>query len=192
VSRQLPEAAVTGERGTASPAASPQVVLDRDDAVAVLFRRHSTDLVGLAFCLIGDREAAEEVVQDAFVALHRHWGELREHPAAVAYLRTAVVNGCRSRQRRLVLARRVMPTLRPLSISVPSTEETAVLRDDAARLAAAVRALPTRQREVLVCRFYLELTETQTAVLLQIGRTSVKTHERRGLAGLTRRLGVTS
>ena len=47
-------------------------------------------------------------------------------------------------------------------------------------MAAAVRALPTRQREVLVCRFYLELTETQTATVLEIGRTSVKTHERRG------------
>ena len=67
-----------------------------------------------------------------------------------------------------------MPTLRPLTTSVPSTEETALLRDDAARLASAVRGLPTRQREVLVCRFYLELTETQTAVLLQVGRTSVR------------------
>ena len=71
---------MTGERGTASSAASLQVVLDRDDAVAVLFRRHSTDLVGLAFCLIGDREAAEEVVQDGFVALHRHWGSCASVP----------------------------------------------------------------------------------------------------------------
>ena len=181
---------MTGERGTGSSSTSPQVVLDRDEAVTVLFHRHATDLVGLAFCLIGDRGAAEEVVQDAFIALHRHWQVLREQPAAAAYLRAAVVNGCRSRQRRLVLARRVMPTLRPVATSVPSSEETAVLRNDAARLAAAVRALPTRQREVLVCRFYLELTETQTAALLQIGRTSVKTHEQRGLAGLTRRLEV--
>ena len=71
---------MTGERGTASSAASPQVVLDRDDAVAVLFRRHSTDLVGLAFCLIGDREAAEEVVQDGFVALHRALGGAARAP----------------------------------------------------------------------------------------------------------------
>lgn len=183
---------MTGLRGTASFSALPEFVFDRDEAVAVLFHRHSSDLVGLAFCLVGDREAAEEVVQDAFVALHRHWRELREQPAAVAYLRAAVVNGCRSRQRRLVLARRVLPTLRPVTTSVPSSEETVVLRDEAARLAAAVRALPTRQREVLVCRFYLELTAVQTATLLQIGRTSVRTHERRGLAGLTRRLEVTS
>jgi RNA polymerase sigma factor (sigma-70 family) len=168
-----------------------EVVQDRDDAVAVLFQRHSTDLVGLAFCFLGDREAAEEVVQDAFVALHRHWRDLRKQPAAVAYLRAAVVNGCRSRQRRLVRARTARPALRPVTTSVPSSEDTAVSRDEAARLAAAIRTLPTRQREVLVCRFYLELTEAQTASLLQIGRTSVKTHERRGLAGLTRRLGGT-
>lgn len=96
----------------------PKVVVDRDDAVAVLFHRHSADLVGLAFCL-GDRDAAEEVVQDAFVALHRHWRDLPERAAALAYLRAAVVNGCRSRQRRLVRARTVLPALRPVRTSVP-------------------------------------------------------------------------
>ena len=96
----------------------PEVVVDRDDAVAVLFHRHSADLVGLAFCL-GDRDAAEEVVQDAFVALHRHWRDLPERAAALAYLRAAVVNGCRSRQRRLVRARTVLPALRPVRTSVP-------------------------------------------------------------------------
>ena len=66
-----------------------------------------------------------------------------------------------------------------------------MLRDDAARLAAAVRGLPTRQREVLVW-VLPGSPRPRRAVFLQIGRTSVKTHERRGLAGLTRRLGVTS
>ena len=97
----------------------PKVVVDRDDAVAVLFHRHSADLVGLAFCLLGDLDAAEEVVQDAFVALHRHWRDLPERAAALAYLRAAVVNGCRSRQRRLVRARTVLPALRPVRTSVP-------------------------------------------------------------------------
>jgi RNA polymerase sigma factor (sigma-70 family) len=163
---------------------------ERDDAVAALFRRHCTDLVGLAYCFLGDRGAAEEVVQDAFVALHRHWWGLRDELAALPYLRAAVVNGCRSRQRRLVRARVATPALTPVTTSVSSSEDTAVTRDEAARLAAAVRTLSTRQREVLVCLFYLELTETQTATLLQIGRTSVRTHARRGLAGMTRRLEV--
>jgi DNA-directed RNA polymerase specialized sigma24 family protein len=68
VSGQPPEA-VTGDRNAARTPAPPQGVVDWDEAVTVLFHRHSTDLVGLAFCLLGDREAAEEVVQDAFVAL---------------------------------------------------------------------------------------------------------------------------
>jgi RNA polymerase sigma factor (sigma-70 family) len=170
---------------------APGTAVGRDEAVSALFHRHCTDLVGLAFCLLGDREAAEEVVQDAFVALHRHWRGLREQPAALPYLRAAVVNGCRSRQRRLVRARAALPMLRPSITSEPSTEDTAVGRDEAARLAAAVRTLPTRQREVLACRFYLELTETQTAALLQIARRSVKTHANRALAGLARRLEVT-
>jgi RNA polymerase sigma factor (sigma-70 family) len=193
VSGQPAEVAVVEDRRTGRHAVSvTEVVVERDEAVALLFYRHCTALVGLAFCLLGDRGAAEEVVQDAFVALHRHWSGLREQGSALPYLRAAVVNGCRSRQRRLVRARAGLAALRPLTTLVPSSEDTAVSHDEAARVAAAVRSLPTRQREVLVCRFYLDLTETQTATLLQMGRSSVKTHTRRGLAGLTRRLEVTT
>ncbi len=194
VSRQPVEVAVADLGRAGSDTASTNggaVAVDRDEAVGALFRRHYRDLVGLAFCLLGDRGAAEEVVQDAFVALHRHWWGLREQPCALAYLRATVVNGSRSRQRRLVRARAAMPGLTPVMTSRVSPEDTAVSRDEAARLADAVRTLPTRQREVLVCLFYLELTETQTANLLLIGRTSVKTHAHRALAGLTRRLAVT-
>ena len=187
-----PEVAMVVEGHTGRSARSPaEVLMERDEAVSALFHRHATGLVGLAFCLLGDRGAAEEVVQDAFIALHRHWSELREQLSALSYLRAAVVKGCRSRQRRLVRARAALPALRPVTTVVSSSEDTVVGRDEAARLAAAVRTLAPRQREVLVCRFYLELTETQTAALLQIGRTSVKTHATRGLAGLARRLEVT-
>jgi RNA polymerase sigma factor (sigma-70 family) len=163
---------------------------DRDEAVDALFRRHCGDLVGLAFCLLGDRGAAEDVVQDAFLALHRKWPELRAHTSALSYLRAAVVNGCRSRQRRLIRTRSLTKGLRPALRSVSSSEETVVVNDEQSRLAAAVRTLPTRQREVLVCRFYLEMSASQTAGLLEIGLASVTTHTRRGLAGLARRMEV--
>ena len=67
-----------------------------------------------------------------------------------------------------------------------------MLNDEQARLAAAMWTLPPRQREVLVCRFYLEMTAAQTAELLQIGAGSVSTHTQRGLASLARQMGVTS
>ncbi len=166
--------------------------VDRDEAVDALFRRHCEDLIGLAFFLLHDRSAAEEVVQDAFLALHRGWPGLRAYSSAVPYLRAAVINGCRSRQRGLVRARALAVRLRPVTKLVSSSEDTAVNNDDVSRLAEAMRTLPERQREVLVCRFYLEMSATQTADLLQIGKASVSTHTRRALAGLARRLEVAS
>jgi RNA polymerase sigma factor (sigma-70 family) len=192
VIRQPGEAVTVGKRPPAGDSVGvSDAARERDEATDVLFRRHCLDLVGVAFCLLGDRGAAEEVVQDAFVTLHRHWPGLRDQASALAYLRAAVINGCRSRQRRLVRARELLPALATAAAQVSSSEDTAVGRDEASRLAVAVRSLPTRQREVLVCRFYLELTETQTAALLQIARRSVKTHANRALAGLARRLEVT-
>jgi DNA-directed RNA polymerase specialized sigma24 family protein len=83
----------------------PTALADRDEMVDALFRRHCAGLVRLAMVLLGDRAEAEEVVQDAFVSLHRHWSTLRGQNAAGAYLRGAVVRGCRSRQRRFVRSR---------------------------------------------------------------------------------------
>src|SRR5690348_8519789 len=75
-----------------------------DTAVAALFRTHRLGLVRLAVLLVDDRETAEDVVQDAFAALHRRWGSLTSEDAALAYLRTCVVNRSRSvlRRRRTV------------------------------------------------------------------------------------------
>ena len=156
-----------------------------------LFRTHCTALVRLAFVLLGDREEAEEVVQDAFVSLHRNWSGLRDTGAAGAYLRSAVVGGCRSRQRRFVRARRATNRLGPVPAD-GGLEEMAVDTDEAARVTAAVQALPTRQREVVVARYYLGLTEAQTAQLLQVGLGSVKRHAHRALATLQLGIEVTS
>ncbi len=164
---------------------------ERDEVLDALFRTHCLSLVRLAVVLLGDREEAEEVVQDAFVSLHRHWSGLRDTGAAGAYLRAAVVGGCRSRQRRFMRARRARGRL----VVVPepdSLEQFAVDAEEAARVAAAVRALPTRQREVVVARYYLGLTEAQTAQLLQVGVGSVKRHTHRALATLHHRIEVTS
>ena len=163
----------------------------RDEMLDALFRTHCTSLVGLAMVLLGDREEAEEVVQDAFVSLHRNWPGLRDTGAAGAYLRTAVVGGCRSRQRRFMRARRATNRLAPAPAR-GSLEQIAVDTDEAARVAAAVRALPTRQREVVVARYYLGLSEAQTAQLLQVGLGSVKKHAHRALASVHHGIEATS
>ena len=67
-----------------------------DTAVSYLYAAHWTQLLRLATLLTGDRAAGEDVVQDAFIALHRRWNKIGEPASAIAYLRTSVVNGARS------------------------------------------------------------------------------------------------
>ncbi|HET6967381.1 MAG TPA: SigE family RNA polymerase sigma factor [Ornithinibacter sp.] len=167
--------------------APPRV--ERDEAFGVLFRTHASGLVRLAYCLLGDREAAEDAVQEAFLSLYRNWDGLRDHGSSHAYLRAAVLNRSRSGQGQLVRARRIRGRLASVDWPEPSSESRMIQRDDAKRLAAAVRALPRRQREVVVCRYYLELTESETAAMLDIGLGSVKRHAHRGLTRLQDRLG---
>ena len=165
------------------------VDIGRESAVDYLFRAHCAALVRLAYCLLGERETAEDVVQEAFVSLHQNWRTLKDKSATLHYLRTAVIHRCRSRQRQLVRARAAQPvSTEPLS--APSSEEGAIAHDEARRLAEAVQSLPTRQREVIVCRYYLELTELETATMLAIGLGSVKRHAHRGVHALSDRMGV--
>ena len=163
--------------------------VDRDEAFGVLFRMHAAGLVRLAYCLLGEREAAEDAVQEAYLSLYRNWNGLRDHGASQAYLRAAVINRSRSGQGQMVRARRVRQRLASVDWPTASSEAQMIAYDDACRLAAAVQALPARQRQVLVCRYYLELTELETAAMLDIGLGSVKRHAHRGLARLQDRLG---
>ena len=151
-----------------SAAVAPPRV-DRDEAFGVLFRTHATGLVRLAYCLLGDREAAEDAVQEAYLSLYRNWNSLRDHGSSHAYLRAAVINRSRSGQGQMVRARRVRQRLASVDLPTPSSEARMIENDDARRLAAAVQALSTRQREVVVCRYYLELSEAETAAMLDIG-----------------------
>lgn len=162
----------------------------REDVVPAVFRQYGADLVRLAYCLTGDRGAAEEAVQDAFVSLYRNWDRLRDRSALLPYLRAAVVNRCRSAHRGRARVLRTASPLTPELVVLPGADTAALANDDARRLADRVRALPQRQREVVVCRYYLDLTERQTAELLEITVGSVKKHASRALARLHSQLEV--
>ena len=158
-----------------------------------LFRSHCVELVRLAYCLLGDRERAEEAVQEAYLSLFKHWPP-RNETSALAYLRSGVINRCRSDQRRIYSARRGAPLLKVAATGLQAGADAAtdvVARDEASRLAEQVRALPRRQREVITCRYYLQLSERETADLLEIGIGSVKRHAHRGLTTLQSRLEET-
>ena len=166
--------------------------LGRTEAVTALFLAHHRRLVGLATLLVDDRESAEDVVQEAFVSLHRRWRHLRDPGAAVAYLNKAVVNGGRDRLRhgRRVVA--ILPRMVPVSEERASAEQDAVQHDEADQLWLAIAALPTRQRQVLVLRYYLDQSEAEIADTLEVSRGSVKRHASRGLAALARSLEAES
>ena len=161
----------------------------REELLDVLFRRHYAPLLRLGVVMLGSREAAEDAVQDAFVALHRHWSSLRDPEAAEVYLRSAVLNRCRSWMRRQVTQRAPRP-LMLVKQTQQSPEDATVDRDEAGSLVALMRTLARRQREVLACRYVLELSVAETAQLLQISEGSVKAHAHRGLNALQQRIEV--
>jgi RNA polymerase sigma factor (sigma-70 family) len=113
-----------------------------------------------------------------------------EQDSALAYVRTSVVNGCRSVLRRRALTRRIAAArAAPWRDTEDSAEQTAILAEDRRRVLAALAALPRRRREVLVLRFYLSLPVAEVAATLGISEGSVKSAAARGLATLARRLG---
>jgi len=161
----------------------------RGESVEVLFRQHYAALLRLAVVMLGSREAAEDAVQEAFVALHRNWRSLRDPATAEAYLRIAVLNRCRSWVRRQITQRAPRP-LMLVPEQAESPEDTAIGRDEAGSLVAVMRTLARRQREVLACRYVLEMSVTETAQLLEISEGSVKVHTHRGLQALQQRIEV--
>jgi RNA polymerase sigma-70 factor (sigma-E family) len=153
---------------------------DADRAVTVLHAAHYRSLVRTAWLLLGDAAAAEDVVQDAFVGLHRAWPRLREPDRAVHYLHRSTVNGARSGLRR----RRTVTTYAPVLAERAEADDVATGVADHTAVAAALASLPVRQREVLVLRYYGDLSEQAIADLLGISPGTVKVHAARGLAAL--------
>jgi RNA polymerase sigma-70 factor (sigma-E family) len=152
-----------------------------DATIAELYGAHYRGLVRLATLLLHDIASAEEVVQDSFVALHAGMHRLRESDKALPYLRAAVVNRSRSVLRhRLVVDRN--PAKPPPDM--PSAEHGALGLIERSSVIAALRALPERQREVVVLRYYGDLSEAQIAAIMGITRGAVKSHSSRAMAAL--------
>lgn len=161
---------------------------EADKALTELYAVHWHTLVRLAWLLVHQQHVAEEIVQDAFIAMHARWNRLEDPDRALAYLRRSVVNGARSALRhRAVEQRHLASELSYGSqehLSAPSAEEHVLSRADGDRMLAALDTLPRRQREVLTLRYYLDLSEAQIADALDIAPGSVKAHAHRGLAAL--------
>jgi RNA polymerase sigma factor (sigma-70 family) len=139
-------------------------------SLAAVFATEHDGLARLASLLTGSTLVAEDVVQDAFVQLQLRWDTV-ERPGA--YLRTAVVNGCRGHHRRLRRERSSYADL----ISTATLPETPMVLD-------VLRKLPYHQRAALVLRFYEDWPDREIAQLLGCRPATVRSHIRRGLQAM--------
>ncbi|MFF7965236.1 SigE family RNA polymerase sigma factor [Streptomyces sp. NPDC007903] len=154
--------------------------------LADLYRTRRLDMVRLAAFLVDDLHTAEDVVQDAFAAVCRRHGEhLDDLQDAHAYLHTAVVNAARSVLRRRRTARAYTP---PHQGPGAPVDELLLLAEEHRQVLAALARLTVRQREVLVLRYWSDLSEAQIAETLGVSRGTVKSTASRALATLEKLL----
>ncbi|MFZ4585194.1 MAG: RNA polymerase sigma factor [Acidimicrobiia bacterium] len=158
----------------------------RRDQLAELYEAEAPRALKLAYLLTGDRALAEDLVHDAFVRVGGRLGGLRDPEAFGAYLRQTVVNLTRNQFRRNALARKFVENERALPQQVSETTDVETRNE----VWEALQQLPLRQREALVCRFYLDLSERETANALKCPPGTVKSLTSRGLETLRNVLGV--
>jgi RNA polymerase sigma-70 factor (sigma-E family) len=156
-------------------------VWDADRVVTEIYHGEYKSLVRLAVLLVHDVPTAEEVVQDAFEAMHTAWRRLRDSEKALSYLRQAVVNKSRSVLRHRTVVDRNAPKPAP---DEPSAEQGALALIERSAVVAALRTLPDRQREAIVLRYYADLSEADIAATMGISRGAVKSHTARAMAAL--------
>ena len=161
---------------------------DRDAVVTALFHAHWSSLVRLARLLVDDTETAEDVVQEAFLADPPALGSLRDPERALHYLRASVANGARNQLRRRRVRRGHLVDNRCPS---PRPRRWRWAGRSIERCAGPPR-FSWRQRQVLVLRYYLDLSEAQIAETLSISAGAVKSHASRGIATLSSRMEASS
>jgi RNA polymerase sigma-70 factor (sigma-E family) len=172
-------------------ASPPADVTSPGGGIAELFQARHVGLVRLATLLVGDQATAEDVVQDVFTRVCARADQLAGNDIGLSYFRTAVVNACRSVHRRRGIARRLGGSVEVTLWSEPTgaAEAEVLLAEDRRQVLLALAALPRRQREALVLRYYQRLSEADIAETMGISRGTVKSTLSRGLDALGGKLG---
>lgn len=157
------------------------------DAYALLVARYGALAHRTAY-LLGAGDEAEDVVQEAFVKAYRGLGSFRAGAPFRPWLLRIVVNETHNlhrggRRRRTLELRLAEPDIEPVE-----PERAVVAADARARVLAAVNAMSHRDRQVLTCRYFLDLSEAETAQVLAWPRGSVKSRLSRAIVKLRRSL----
>lgn len=166
--------------------------IDADALVATLFQQEGAALVRLARLFTDDRNAAEDLVQEAFIRLYRSSYRIRDVDKAAPYLRSIVLNLSRDHNRRGLMSLRHQEAMTPDSHPDEAPDDVVVRTESQRRVISALNSLSGRQRDCVVLRFYMEMSEREIAETLEISPNSVKTHCRRGMASLEAMLGEPS
>ena len=161
-------------------------------AVTELYEASALGLIRMAYVMLGDLPSAEDVVQEAFCGLYRRWDRLASTDGALYYVRTSVLNGCRSALRRQAVRRGFLQQ-RTLADPPPAASAESVVLGGAEReeVIQALGRLPHRQREVLILRFYAELPDEQIGRVMGIRPGTVRSTAFRALDALGRALKET-
>jgi RNA polymerase sigma-70 factor (sigma-E family) len=157
-----------------------------DHTVTELYSSQYRALVRLAALLMPDTPAAEQVVQDSFVAMHGCWQRLGDGQKALTYLRRTVMNRSRSMPAHRAAAGKNWPNPPP---DPPGAGHGAPVPPERPAVIAALRGLPARQREAIVLRYYADLSEADIAAAMGISRAAVQSHSARGMTALRAALG---
>ncbi|MFE5534231.1 SigE family RNA polymerase sigma factor [Streptomyces sp. NPDC056492] len=176
--RDSAEAAGNGEEASAEPVVVAGTTVDH---LTETYQAHYRSLLGLAALLLDDTASCEDVVQEAFIRVHSARNRVRDRDKTLAYLRQTVVNLSRSALRRRILGLKLLSKPMPDMASAEEGAYDQLERDD---LIKAMRGLQRRQREVLVLRYFADMTEAQVAETLGVSLGSVKAYGSRGIAAL--------
>lgn len=144
---------------------------------ADLYERERAPMIRLASLIVGSSETAEDVVQEAFIAVEQRWSQLDRRGA---YLRTSVVNGCRAVMRHRQVRQR--------HAAAPPSRQNDDLPTHLVELRDALDHLTERQRIVVVLRYFVDIPEAEIAEHLGCRPSTVRSLNRRALQALRKEL----
>lgn len=165
--------------------AVPQFKARAIEEFDAFYKREFSSVVGLAYALSGSRWAAEELAQEAFLAVHHRWNDVGYYEQPGAWVRRVVSNLAISLVRRRLAEARAL-----VKLAARRPEGLQPLDSNDHEFWQAVRALPKRQAQVIALHYLEDLSVAEIAATLNVAHGTVKTHLHRGRLELARRLGL--
>jgi RNA polymerase sigma-70 factor (sigma-E family) len=178
---------VLGDRPVGRPTPDDEFA-QREALFEAFVERNSRELGRLAYLMVGDRDAADDLTADALLAAWRQWDTVRASDHPLAYVRRVVINMAATRVRRMVRERRWLVMFQSDALETAPGTDTAAVVD----VRSALIRLPAGRRACVVLRYAFDLSEHEVAELLGVSVGTVKSQTSKGAEQLRRALGAPS